>query len=57
MTVNTKELIDAISTVADNHSIRLTVRKSIKGTLVVGAVSLASALLMGPIVKYLLVNS
>lgn len=49
MTINTKELIDAIGIVADNHSIRLTVKKSLKGTLIVTGITLGSALLLGPI--------
>lgn len=49
MTVNTKELIDAISVVADNNSVRVTVKRSLKGTMIVSGITLGSALLLGPI--------
>lgn len=37
MTVNTRELIEAVSTLTDDHNIRVTVKSSLKASAVVGA--------------------
>lgn len=49
MTINTRELIEAVSIVAENHNIRVTVKESLKASAVVGSATLISAFLMGPI--------
>lgn len=37
MTVNTRELIEAVATVTDDHNIRVTVKSSLKAGAFVGA--------------------
>ena len=44
MTINTKELIDAVSVVAENHNIRLTVKSSLKSSALVGATTFVGAI-------------
>lgn len=43
MTVNTRELIEAASIVAENHNLRVTVKSSLKAGAVVGASTFAGA--------------
>jgi len=49
MTVNTRELIEAASIVAENHNLRVTFKSSLKAGAVVGASTFAGAVLLGPI--------
>lgn len=37
MTIHTRELIEAVSTLTDDHNIRVTVKSSLKASAVVGA--------------------
>lgn len=44
MTVNTRELIEAVSVLTDDHNIRVTVKSSLKASAVVGASTFFGAL-------------
>lgn len=48
MPVNERELIKAISLVADNAEVRVCVKQSLKGAGVCAAMSLAGGILLGP---------
>lgn len=43
MTIHTRELIEAVATVTDDHNIRVTVKSSLKAGAVVGASTFAGA--------------
>lgn len=43
MTINTKELIDAVSVIADNQNIRVTVKSSLKASAVVAGFTFVGA--------------
>lgn len=43
MTINTRELIDAVSVVAENHNIRVTVKSSMKASAIVAAATFVGA--------------
>jgi len=49
MTINSRELIEAASIVAENHNLRVTVKSSLKAGAVVGASTFVGAVLLGPI--------
>lgn len=44
MTINTRELIEAVSVVAENHNIRVTVKSSMKASAIVAGATFLGAL-------------
>lgn len=44
MTVNTRELIEAVSVVADNHNVRVAVKSSLRASVLVAGATFAGAL-------------
>ncbi|CRL04558.1 CLUMA_CG017629, isoform A [Clunio marinus] len=49
MTVNTREIIEAVSIVTDNHDIRVTVKSSAQASLTVAGFTFAGAFILGPL--------
>lgn len=43
MTINTRELIEAVSVVADHHNIRVTIQSSIKASAIVAGTTFVGA--------------
>lgn len=43
MTINTRELIEAVSVITDNHNIRVTVKSSLKASAVVAGFTFVGA--------------
>lgn len=43
MTINTRELIEAVSVVADDHNIRVTIQSSIKASAIVAGTTFVGA--------------
>lgn len=49
MTINTKELLDAVAILTDEREMKVTLKGSAKGALICGGAAFAGAILMGPI--------
>uniref|UniRef100_A0A182PBK3 Uncharacterized protein n=1 Tax=Anopheles epiroticus TaxID=199890 RepID=A0A182PBK3_9DIPT len=49
MTINTRELLDAVATLTDKESMRVTLKSSAKGATVAGSSTFLGGLLAGPI--------
>lgn len=49
MPVNTQELINALALICDNHNLKVSVKCSAKGGLIVGASAFVGSILLGPV--------
>lgn len=49
MTINTKELLDAVAILADEREMKVTLKSSAKGALICGGSAFVGAILMGPV--------
>lgn len=49
MTINTKELLDAVAILTDEAEMKVTLKSSAKGALICGGSAFVGAILMGPI--------
>lgn len=48
MTINTRELIEAVSVVTENHNIRVTVKSSLRASAIVAGTTFAGAVVRNP---------
>lgn len=49
MPINNREIIEAVSIIADNHNIKVTVKHSLKASFIVGGTTFLGSIMMGPL--------